>query len=170
MSHSLYSKLKLKQKIFFPLVITGSIYMILMVLVARSILISTYNHDTDKLISSKINDFNQSCDEFSKKALFAASICAQFDFVQKAYDEYYTTNDFDSASKIIELRIDKINSLIKENTGLDARIHYHLPPARSFVRCWSEKRGDDISGFRKTVLQVSETHKAVRGIETGSFR
>ncbi len=141
--------------------------MILMILVARSILISTYNHDTDKLISSKINDFNQSSDEFSKMALFAASICAQFDFVQKAYNEYYMNNDFDSASKIIELRVDKINSLIKENTGLDARIHFHLPPARSFVRCWSEKKGDDISGFRKTVLQVSETHKAVRGIETG---
>ncbi|RLD54155.1 MAG: hypothetical protein DRJ05_15195, partial [Bacteroidetes bacterium] len=60
-----------------------------------------------------------------------------------------------------------MNSLIKTNTGIDARIHYHLPPARSFIRCWSEKRGDDISGFRKTVLQVSKTHKAVKGIETG---
>ena len=61
-------KVKAQTKNIFPLVISGFIYMILMVLVARSVLISTFDHDTDKLIFSKINDFKQSCDEFSKKA------------------------------------------------------------------------------------------------------
>jgi PAS domain S-box-containing protein len=128
---------------------------------------NTFNNDTDKLISSKINDFNQTCEEFSNKALFAATLCSRFEFVQEAYKEYYNSNDIESASKIIESHTDKLNTLIKTNTGFDARIHYHLPPARSFIRCWSEKRGDDISAFRSTVLQVSKTHKAVKGIETG---
>ena len=141
--------------------------MILIVLVTRYILINTFNHDTDKLISSKITDFQRTCDEYSTKALFAASICSQFDFVQQAYFEYYNTNDLESASQIIESHANKINSTIRTNTGLEARIHYHLPPARSFIRCWSEKRGDDISEFRNTILQVNETHKAVKGIETG---
>ena len=164
---SVFTKLKLKPKLFLPVIITGFIYMTLIVLVTRYVLINTFNHDTDKLISSKINDFNQTCDDFSIKALFAASICSQFNFVQQAYIEYYNTNDIESASQIIESHTNKINSLIKTNTGLEARIHYHLPPARSFIRCWSEKRGDDISDFRNTVLQVSEIHKSVKGIETG---
>jgi PAS domain S-box-containing protein len=128
---------------------------------------NTFNNDTDKLITSKINDFNKTCDEFSEKALFAASICSQFDFVQQAYQEYYSSNDLESASKIIESHALRLNSLIKANTGLDARIHYHVPPAKSFFRCWSKKRGDDISAFRSTVLQINKTHEAVKGIETG---
>ncbi|RLD54154.1 MAG: hypothetical protein DRJ05_15190 [Bacteroidetes bacterium] len=102
MLHSLYSRLKLKPKLFLPLVISGFMYMILMVLVMRHILISTFDHDTDKLIFSKINDFNQTCHEFSKKALFAASICTEFDFVQDAYQEYNNSKDIGIASKIIE--------------------------------------------------------------------
>ena len=167
MSYSIFSKLKLKPRLILPVFVTGLLYMLLIVLISCYLLMNTFNNDTDKLIASKINDFNKTCDDFGKKALFAATICSQFDFVQKAYQEYYKSNDIKTASKIIESHTNLLNTLIKTNTGLDARIHYHLPPARSFIRCWSKQRGDDISGFRNTVLQVSETHKAVMGVETG---
>ncbi len=167
MSYSIFSKLKLKPKLILPIIITGFVYMVLIVAISHYLLMYTFKHDTDKLISSKINDFSQTCDAYSEKALFAATICSQFEFVQEAYQEYHESNDLGSASKLIEHHTNKLNSLIKSNTGMDARIHYHLPPARSFIRCWSGKRGDDISAFRKTVLQVSRTHKAVKGIETG---
>jgi GAF domain-containing protein len=45
---------------------------------------------------------------------------------------------------------------------------YHLPPAISFLRLHSpEKYGDDLSGFRFTVLQVNETKQPVVGLEVG---
>lgn len=46
--------------------------------------------------------------------------------------------------------------------------HFHHPPATSFLRLQKpEKFGDDLSGFRKTVLQVNESHNDAIGIEAG---
>jgi len=46
--------------------------------------------------------------------------------------------------------------------------HFHLEPATSFLRLQKpEKFGDDLSGFRKTVVQVNKTHQDAVGIEKG---
>jgi methyl-accepting chemotaxis protein len=46
--------------------------------------------------------------------------------------------------------------------------HFHLPPAVSFLRLQKpEKFGDDLSGFRKTVVQVNENQQDAVGIEAG---
>ncbi|MGB3223354.1 MAG: methyl-accepting chemotaxis protein [Desulforhopalus sp.] len=46
--------------------------------------------------------------------------------------------------------------------------HFHLPPATSFLRLQKpEKFGDDLSGFRKTVVQVNENQQDAVGIEAG---
>jgi methyl-accepting chemotaxis protein len=46
--------------------------------------------------------------------------------------------------------------------------HFHHPPATSFLRLQKpEKFGDDLSGFRKTVLQVNESQNDAIGIEAG---
>ena len=51
------------------------------------------------------------------------------------------------------------------------KLHYHLPPAKSFLRIWRrpghKDGGDDLSSFRKTVLEVNRTHQPVKGIEIG---
>ncbi|MFN2382363.1 MAG: methyl-accepting chemotaxis protein [Guyparkeria sp.] len=49
------------------------------------------------------------------------------------------------------------------------RSHYHLPPAVSFFRVQKpEKYGDDLSGFRQTVLTTNNERKRVRGLERGA--
>ncbi len=46
--------------------------------------------------------------------------------------------------------------------------HFHLPPAISFLRLQKpEKYGDDLSGFRKTVVEVNEKQQDAVGIEAG---
>ena len=46
--------------------------------------------------------------------------------------------------------------------------HFHLPPAISFLRLQNpEKFGDDLSGFRKTVVSVNQTQQDAVGIEAG---
>lgn len=46
--------------------------------------------------------------------------------------------------------------------------HFHIPPATSFLRLQKpEKFGDDLSSFRKTVVQANETKSAAIGIEAG---
>ncbi len=49
-----------------------------------------------------------------------------------------------------------------------AQFQFHLPPATSFLRLHKpNKFGDDLSAFRKTVLQVNHSKKPVIGIEVG---
>ncbi len=54
---------------------------------------------------------------------------------------------------------------IKNNV---AQFQFHLPAARSFLRLHNLKKyGDDLSGFRNTVLKANKTQKPVIGIEVG---
>ncbi len=46
--------------------------------------------------------------------------------------------------------------------------HFHLPPATSFLRLQKpEKFGDDLSAFRKTVVDVNRTLEPISAIEVG---
>ncbi len=55
----------------------------------------------------------------------------------------------------------------RKKLGL-AQFQFHLPPAISFFRVHKpEKYGDDLSGFRKTVVQANTKLKPVTGIEKG---
>ena len=50
------------------------------------------------------------------------------------------------------------------------QFQFHLPDATSFLRLHKpEKYGDNLSSFRKTVVEVNKTHKAIRGIEVGKY-
>jgi len=56
---------------------------------------------------------------------------------------------------------------LKSKYGI-SQFHYHLPPAVSFLRLHNPKKfGDDLSGFRKTILTANKTKKPVTGIEVG---
>jgi methyl-accepting chemotaxis protein len=56
---------------------------------------------------------------------------------------------------------------IRQELGV-RQFQFHLPPATSFLRLHKPaKFGDDLSGFRKTVLAVNRTRKPVRGVEVG---
>jgi len=57
--------------------------------------------------------------------------------------------------------------VIKEKYGI-AQFQYHLPPATSFLRLHKPgKHGDDLSGFRKTVIICNQREKPVVGLEVG---
>ncbi len=48
------------------------------------------------------------------------------------------------------------------------QFQFHLPPATSFLRAHKpEKYGDDLSGFRHTVLATNRERKPVQGLEKG---
>lgn len=48
------------------------------------------------------------------------------------------------------------------------QFQFHLPPATSFLRVHKpEKFGDDLSGFRNTVLKVNNEKIATKGLEVG---
>jgi methyl-accepting chemotaxis protein len=48
------------------------------------------------------------------------------------------------------------------------QFQFHIPPAISFLRVHDPKKfGDDLSGFRKTVVQVNRDRNPVLGLESG---
>lgn len=56
---------------------------------------------------------------------------------------------------------------LKQKMDLNV-FHFHVAPATSFLRLQKpEKFGDDLSGFRKTVVQVNSNQKDAVGIEAG---
>ncbi len=167
MNNLSYRKLSIRNKLFLPLLSILVLFLSAFIIINVYSFIQTYNYDTKKYIENKINSFHKISNEISNDALYIALISSKMPFVQDAYKEYYASGNLDSASLIIESHFSGINEMIQLNTGHEARIHFHLPPARSFIRLWSKKRGDDISDFRNSVLKVSKEHIPVKGIETG---
>ncbi|MBX6423571.1 methyl-accepting chemotaxis protein [Thermosulfurimonas sp. F29] len=57
---------------------------------------------------------------------------------------------------------------INRGRAFPLKIHFHVPPGVSLLRVWKpDKWGDDISGFRKTVVTAQTTGRPVMGIEPG---
>jgi len=70
------------------------------------------------------------------------------------------------------IAINGLKSIIndfKENTKFkNIKIHIHDKNMHSFVRLWKpDKFGDDLSGFRKTIVEVNSTKKPLAAIEIG---
>ena len=50
----------------------------------------------------------------------------------------------------------------------NVKIHIHDAKVHSFLRAWKPKKyGDDLSGFRKTIVKVKNTHQPLVAIELG---
>ncbi len=61
-----------------------------------------------------------------------------------------------------------LSSKINKDAAYGLKIHFHVPPCRSFLRVWKpDKHGDDLSSFRHSVSRVLETGRPVITIEPG---
>ncbi len=71
-----------------------------------------------------------------------------------------------------ELALQSLSALakeFKENTDYhNIKIHIHTADVKSFLRHWKPKKnGDDLSGFRHTILHVKKTQKPFSAVEVG---
>lgn len=103
-------------------------------------------------------------EELSDKALQVATVIAELEFVHQAYR-------MDDETQGRELLAENVIPLVRaietarDETGF--RVHFHKAPATSFFRTWTQEAGDDLSGFRDTILEVERTEAPVRGVELG---
>ena len=94
-----------------------------------------------------------------KTAHAIATGFANIEEIQKAI------NDQDRAA--IGTVVDPVYSELKKKFDVK-QVQFHLPPATSFYRAHKpEKYGDDLSSFRKTVVEVNKAKQPVQGIEKG---
>jgi PAS domain-containing protein len=101
------------------------------------------------------------------KALVAASGFSKITEVKEIYEDYYKSKKIDSLALLMKQNIEPYVEKIERATGVLPKVHFYLPPARSFVRLWSNKKGDDLSSFRNMLLRINENHKPLKGIEIG---
>ncbi|MBU1642311.1 hypothetical protein KKE54_03030, partial [bacterium] len=74
-------------------------------------------------------------------------------------------NDREAAIKELGVIFDNFTKSTKIK---DLKVHIHTADIKSFVRSWKlDKFGDDLSGFRKTIVKVKETHEPVFDFEVG---
>lgn len=160
-------KSKLIYKLTLPIALVIVLSILFIILLSRYYLVKSNSDNTDAIIQSKIIDLNGNIDRMGDKALYVASMASNLKFVKEGFKKFYETKNVDSAAAIFKPNLDPITQAVNSQTKSKAKIHYHVPPARSLYRSWTDKRGDDISGFRSTILQISRTHQAIEGIEIG---
>ncbi|MFW5777552.1 MAG: methyl-accepting chemotaxis protein [Bacteroidota bacterium] len=113
--------------------------------------------------------FLQQIESISDQAL---SVSAGFASLDGLHAAYAIEND-ESGRDTLKMMVSDYIQSMKNITGYtDAlNIHFHKPPAQSFLRTWRPKGdgdgGDDLSSFRFSVLKISQTQKPVKGIEIG---
>ena len=105
------------------------------------------------------DEVSYTLDETARTALDLAEMVAALPSVQKAL----ALRD----RKALLKETTELYQTAKRNMGVK-QFQFHLPPAISFLRLHKpEKFGDDLSSFRRTVVQVNQTHKPVCGLEKG---
>jgi len=111
---------------------------------------------------------NNKIEAAANAAVYSSAIFSNFSSVKSAYNNYYRSKNIDSVHLIIEQAIAPSIVNIDNITGIKPMLHFHLPPAISLYRSWTNKFGDDISSFRKSIVDISLNHKVNKLIEVGN--
>ncbi len=130
-----------------------------------------WRQEKQKLEASQEASLAKTLSTLEDRALTIASMAASAPGVQKAY-QLALAGEEEKGRALLRRTTDPIERVV--TTWLKAKhfkLHYHLPPAKSFLRIWRKPGqrdgGDDLSSFRKTVLEVNRNKSPVKGIEIG---
>jgi len=153
--------LKISQKIYASL-ITFAIVLIATISVYSYLSIKEIKKDVIKKVEIKLkNFFNLKIEEKKSVGITNAINIANNLYVIKALKE----NNRDIAIKGLK----KLSKNFRKYTKFkNTKIHIHTKDIHSFVRLWKlNKYGDDLSSFRKTIVEVVNTKKPLSAIEIG---
>ncbi|MEA3352903.1 MAG: methyl-accepting chemotaxis protein [Campylobacterota bacterium] len=155
--------LNINKKFTYPIIIISAVVLVTTYLVlniyAKQTALEVYEVTKSDLIDSAQNRLN------AKKAIGitnAISIANDHRIVKSLQ-----TNDRNLAI----LSLQDVSSKMKKNTKFkNIKVHLHTKENRSFVRNWKlDKFGDDLSGFRASVVHVNRTATPVTTFEAGNY-
>jgi len=164
-------KLTLRTKIMgIPLILVAATVILLMA-VSLWVVNSMWQKEFASLTQSQAGLAEKSLASLEKQALMVASMAAETPGVEDAYRLALAGKE-DEGRMLLRRAFDPIHARVTQELQIKAlQVHFHLPPAKSFLRIWrkpgEKDGGDDLSSFRKTVLQVNQSKKRVSGIEIG---
>lgn len=124
----------------------------------------TINNDAAAQMESETLLIKEVINELQNQALSVALSIAKMEQVHLAY----SSNDSLGSINLLNNAVSPLASEIKTHLGLNKyKIHFHKPPAISFLREWNQTGGDDLSSFRNTILEVNKTKEPLKCIEFG---
>lgn len=118
--------------------------------------------ELEQLTTVFIDTYHEEIDHVSKDLFIAMEAL----ILNPQLVRYFADRDRESLHNLTH---DFFNQTLKSQYGIN-QFQFHLAPARSFLRGHKPLEfGDELSGFRKIVLQANETLKPVRGVEFGRY-
>ncbi len=164
-------KMSLRTKVMgIPLVLVVTAITLLMG-VSLWVVNNMWQNQLKTLATSQAGLTEKSIDSLKKQALVFAGFAAQVPGVQEAYQLAHQGDEAEGR-KTLRQSFDRIHDELAKTLGVKiVEIHFHLPPAKSFLRIWRKPGerdgGDDLSAFRKTVAKANNEKTQVAGIEVG---
>ncbi|BDU51559.1 methyl-accepting chemotaxis protein [Haliovirga abyssi] len=151
--------MKLKWKIMLPIVLILTVQY--SVLIFKDISI---NREKNKSIIKKIGDIkSEAFFSYLNKSLAKGEMFIDFVLSNKETKKAFAERDRD---KLEEINY-KLYNKFKKNADI-AQFQFHLPSSVSFLRLHNlNKYGDDLSSFRKTVVEANKKKQLEKGIEVG---
>ena len=154
--------------------LSGIVFLGFLVFTAVSVALmsSSFSKLTRFFLDQEMETINRLLDreikDTAQKALLLSSALSQYKPILTAYK----MEDEKAGRAYLRKVITPVVEKIKRENGLKVlKVHFHKPPAKSFLRVWRKPGqgdgGDDISSFRRTILTVYRTKKPVTGIEIG---
>ncbi len=124
-------------------------------------------HDALKEKELLVADISKGHDRLAKEADAIAKENLQIALSLAFIDGVQESIGLEDRERLMGIVAPIIKSL-QNHADRDIKVHFHVPPGKSFLRLWKpQKFGDDISSFRQTVVDVLQKGKPVYGIEAG---
>jgi len=177
--------MSIKIKFVLPIFVTVVVLGLAGGLLIRSQLTDFQQHLLHSIAEEKAREVENAISTLAKQGLEKAALFSRRSDVVEAYELAYKGNLDDENDPSLQLAREHLRTLLKDDlagfkdvSGKAMQLHFHLPKARSLVRLWRDKQtkkkgewvdiSDDLSSFRKTVVQVNTDGKPVQGVEVGS--
>lgn len=131
----------------------------------------------DRQVDHKVQQIGSYRKQIEDRCLDVASLFAEASFVLEAFKQAHRGDMTVEKDPLVQAARDQLKQRFDEYskgfTGItgaeNLQVHFHLPTSRSFLRVWtSQKKSDDLSSFRNTVLAVNAPpYKPITGVEVG---
>ena len=137
------------------------------------------------MAQEKSREVNNAVATLAAQGLEKAALFSARDDVVQAFELAHLGNMDNESDALAQQAREELRALLKDDlsgfktaSGKAMELHFHLPNGRSLARMWRDKQtkrdgqwvdiSDDISSFRKTVMEVNKDGRSVRGVELGS--
>ncbi|MBE2986864.1 HAMP domain-containing protein [Campylobacter sp. RM12920] len=150
----------IRKKIYVPIV---SLFVI-----AIAIMFMFFLNGSKEIEDNVISDKEKNFRLFTAEKLNSKIQVASLGAINLAQNKFVIDALLSNDKAMLKNELKKLVESYKDNSIYqNMKIHVHTTDVKSFLRHWSDKSGDDLSSFRKSILQVKSTKKPLVAIEAG---